>query len=309
MDQASTDDASRKRQREEEEADGGGGGGGGGRGAFPACAAAGAAPEPSAAPPAGASERPELAGGRPQEEQAQQQQQEAAPAATTPAAAAAAAPLQPAGGAAPPPAAPPPAHTPVAHACSEDKGCRQAMEDAWVALPDARADPAAPLRCACPRGGGVASPGPAGVCHASAPCGSRLPHPRARAARPFPPAPTPRVAFFAVFDGHGGRAVAAAAAERLHEAALAAGLVPPEVRRGTGVPGPSAAGPLGAVALEQAAAAALGKLFNPRLPPPAPRPTPPARAAQVASGGAPVDVKRVRQAVAEVRARGGGKRG
>ncbi|GBF95328.1 hypothetical protein Rsub_07756 [Raphidocelis subcapitata] len=38
-----------------------------------------------------------------------------------------------------------------------------------------------------------------------------------------------RVSFFALFDGHGGRSCAAAAAERLHGAALEAGLVPPEV--------------------------------------------------------------------------------
>jgi hypothetical protein len=36
-----------------------------------------------------------------------------------------------------------------------------------------------------------------------------------------------------VFDGHGGRTCAAHAAERLHAAALAAGLVPPKVASGS----------------------------------------------------------------------------
>lgn len=40
------------------------------------------------------------------------------------------------------------AHTPVSFACSEDKGCRQVMEDVWVAEGDARGDKSTPLRWA-----------------------------------------------------------------------------------------------------------------------------------------------------------------
>jgi hypothetical protein len=40
------------------------------------------------------------------------------------------------------------AHTPVSFASSEDKGCRQAMEDVCVAEPDARGSKDSPLRCA-----------------------------------------------------------------------------------------------------------------------------------------------------------------
>jgi len=112
-----------------------------------------------------------------------------APSAAVPAAAAAGAPPC----AAPSSSDQPPQqqqHVPVAAACSEDKGCRQSMEDVWVIDTDARSE-----------------------------------------ARAQSPPALMRVAFFGVFDGHGGRNCAAAAAERLHRAALAAGIAPEEVRR------------------------------------------------------------------------------
>lgn len=41
-----------------------------------------------------------------------------------------------------------------------------------------------------------------------------------------------QVAYFAVLDGHAGRRAAEFAAGRLHEEAMRAGLVPPEVAKG-----------------------------------------------------------------------------